>query len=311
MGYQRIIRDNKIIQKGDIDTYEKFNQLFNGIDVVKKRVLDVGCNTAEMGRIVLDKGASYYCGIDARYDFIDEAKRINPEISCKVGRAEDVAGNYDIIIASAIFHYITDHHKFFNQFARVGKMVVMDVWLSDSKENGFFKTERNLFIPSESAFLFIAGQYFKKIENKGPALSPDGSKRFIFHLSEPAPKPAQAVLIYGVSGTGKTTLAKRMFGFDHLQLDQVFADYLMSTFRNGYPRIASVSDFVDGLDTHKERYLKRHADHIETWLSSRVNRNVVIEGYDMLKDDYRAMAVGIAKKLGWKTIEEKHLVKIY
>jgi len=84
---------------------------------------------------------------------------------------------------------------------------------------------------------------------------------------------------------------------------------LISTFRGGYPKITSVSDFVDGLETHKERYLKRHADHIETWLSSRINRDVVIEGYDMIKDDYRAMVIGIIKKLGWKTIEEKHFVE--
>ena len=311
MGYQKIIRNKEVVQKGSIDTYEKFNQLFSGVDVAKKRVLDVGCNTAEMGRIAIDRGASYYCGIDARMDFIAEAKRINPEISCRVGCAEDVAGNYDIIIASAIFHYIIDHHKFFNQMARVGQMVVMDVWLSDSKENGFFNTHRNLFIPSESAFLFIAGQYFKKIERKGQAVSPDGSKRFIYHLSEPNPKPAKAVLIYGKSGTGKTTIAGGMFDYNHLQLDQVFVDYLISTFRGGYPKITSISDFVDGLESHKERYLKRHSDHIAKWLSIRVNRDVVIEGYDMIKDDYRAMVVGIIKKLGWADIEERHLIEQY
>ena len=311
MPYQRIIRDKKLIQKGNIDTYMKFDQLFKGVDVAKKWVLDVGCNTAEMGRIAKGKGAAYYCGIDARRDFITEAKKVNQDLSLRVGRAEDVAGKYDIIIASAMFHYITDHHKFFNQLARVGKLVVMDAWLSDSKENGFFKTERNLFIPSESAFLFIAGQYFKTIKKVGPALAPDSSKRFVFHLSEPKPKKAKAVLIYGKSGAGKTTAARDMFDFNHLQLDQVFVDYLISTFRGGYPKITSVSDFVDGMETHKERYLKRHADHIKNWLSSRINRDIVIEGYDMIKYDYRKMVVDIIKPLGWTDIDERHLVGKY
>jgi len=311
MPYQKIIRENKMVQKGNIDTYKKFDQLFAGVSIKGKRIADVGCNTGEMGHIAKKKGASYYLGVDARSDFIQAGQKINPDLSFRIGRAEELAGRYDIIIASAMFHYITDHHKFFNQLARCSKMVVMDVWLHDSIHCGFFKTHRNLFIPSELAFLFIAGKYFKKIEKKGASLSPDASTRFIFHLSAPKPIKAKAILIYGKSRSGKTTTAKAMHGFQHLQLDQIFVDGLIDSFRSRNGSITSVSELVEGLDTYKTRYLKRHSDHLTKWLSSRINRDVVIEGYDMIKDDYRGMVVDILKRLGWTDIEEKHFDKTY
>lgn len=185
-----------------MDTPTKFQRLTQDALLEHKRVLDVGCNLGMMCFLALEQGADVI-GIDQNRDYIEQARFLFPDIEFRCLRAEDVFGNYDIIIASSLFHYIRDWDGVLNQFARCSKQVLCDVWLNDSPEPIFTLSHRNIYIPSKSAFYNIAGKYFKCIEEKGEQLSPDISKRYIFHLSQPTPIPVEAVLIRGESATGK------------------------------------------------------------------------------------------------------------
>lgn len=298
--YQRIIRGN-VIQDGHIDTHKKFDQLLEGIDLRGKTFLDVGCNLGEMCYLASQRGASYIMGIDI--DYTEEAREMNPDISFLNVPGEKARGNYDVVVASAMFHYITDHDKFLNQLARVANEVVsIDVWITEGSDLAFRLSTRDLFIPTKPAFEFLARKYFDEIKEAGKAISPDGSHRVIYHLSKPNPKPAEAVLIFGKSKTGKTTKARNMFDHDHLQLDQIFIEWRIFVEQS---LEMSVSDFVDRSQDNED-YFEYHRKFIDKWLSFRINIDVVIEGYDMIYEKYRDMVKQILKEQKWKT-KEIHL----
>jgi Cdc6-like AAA superfamily ATPase len=150
------------------------------------------------------------------------------------------------------------------------------------------------------AFLNIASKYFKTIELKGPSLSPDDSKRFIFHLSNPTPKQPEAILIYGPGGSGKSVLSRTYFNHLILRTDDIFfvwkanrIDLMLS--------VAFFSDILRGKGL--EDYLSFCTDQISAWLNSRINRDVVIEGYDLSFDDYRSKVVDLLKVNNWKVKE--------
>ncbi|MBE3141819.1 MAG: class I SAM-dependent methyltransferase, partial [Thermoplasmata archaeon] len=191
--YQRIIKDGEIIQEGEMDTPTKFAQLTQGIDLAGKTVLDVGCNTGMMCYLAAQQGANVI-GFDINRDYIKQAKELFPTLDFQCVPAEEIYGNYDIIIASAMLHYV-NLEKVLAQFSRCSKQVLCDVWLHESQVPIFALTQRDIYIPSMSAFYNIASKYFETIEEKGMALSPDDSRRFIFHLSNPKSNPAKAVLI--------------------------------------------------------------------------------------------------------------------
>lgn len=53
----------------------KYNVIFQDIDLKNKSVLDIGCCVGYSGAYVLDKGASYYHGIDISSDLCIQAER--------------------------------------------------------------------------------------------------------------------------------------------------------------------------------------------------------------------------------------------
>jgi SAM-dependent methyltransferase len=305
--YQRIVRGSKQIQPGDIDTIAKFRQLTKGIELAGKSLLDVGCNCGEMCRLAMEMGALTTLGIDSHRDYILQARKLNPELKFTVSDAGRAKGRFDVVLASALLHYIRDYYGFFSRMARVTKeILVLDAWLSDHWESVFTATKRGLFIPSEAALREIAEKWFGVIEHRGPALSPDGSKRFIFHLREPKPKSQRALLIYGPGGSGKTTLATEMLDYEHLQLDTIFIAWRRGVQPSTH---MSVSGFVD--ETWRrgevEAYLRFHEEYLRRWLGRKQTMDIVIEGYDMVYVDYRSMVQQILRESGWPDVEEIEL----
>ena len=280
--YQRIIKDGEVIQEGQMDTPAKFAQLVQGIDFAGKHVLDIGCNLGMMCQLARDVGASYVKGIDIDRDYIKGAREVFPTIEFEC--TEDIAGDFDIIICSAMLHYVKDLDKFFSQLARCGKVILLDVWLDDSQVPCFTLTHRDIFIPSRAAFYHIAGKYFNKIEEKGEALSPDESKRYIFHLSEPKPSKPQAILIYGDGNTGKTTLAMTYFGYKYLGTDHIFRTWKYDHW-NLIPSVAWFGKVIRG--EFYQEYIAHYINHMKVWLKEAKNRDIVLEGYDLLNEDLR------------------------
>ena len=205
--YQRMIRGNEVVQRGDIDTQTKFVNLMVGIDLKGKTILDVGCNCGEMCSLAADYGAKPL-GIDSNRDYIHQARELHPDLNFAVRSAENAVGKYDVVIASALFHYVGDYRAFFARMTQVVRdVLIMDVWLIPAEGTVLTLSSRGHFIPNEAAFRVMAAPWFSSVENKWRTLSPDNSERWVFHLREPKPIPPKAVLVYGQGGTGKTTYA--------------------------------------------------------------------------------------------------------
>jgi len=281
--YQKIIKNNTVIQKGEMDTPKKFNQLFKEIPLKNKKVLDVGCNLGMMCQLATEQGAITH-GIDINIDYIEQAISLFPNLKFDCIPAEQISGNYDIIIASAMLHYISNLDVVFELFAQCTNLVVCDIWLNDEEQPVFTLSHRNIFIPSRSAFLHIAGKYFKVIEEKGAAISPDISKRYVFHLSLPKKKKAKAILIYGRGNTGKSTLARKYFGYRHFMTDTLFGTWKVANMDKMFSA-GFFSDLSRG-ELRKE-YIDHFAKTLKAWLQTCVNKNVVIEGYELLFTDFK------------------------
>lgn len=303
--YQRIIRNGREIQPGHIDTHQKFRDITEGVDLRGKRVLDIGCNLGEMCRLAKDAGASIVRGMDKEPQYVWEARSLNPDIPFDVWRAERATGEWDVVLCVGMLHYIADLRALFAQLARVTQMVIGDVWLLTPFGMGpkYELSERRLIVPSFAMFLTLAQESFRHVRVLGATAAPDMSTRFVFQLLEPIPEPQTARLVYGASGTGKTTYARELAqgkGYEHLQLDQVFIDWRVSN-----PGPLSVSDFVDAMwlnEAERKRYLDFHRDRIFKWLGSRIGLDVVIEGYDMIHAEYIHMVHGVLIELGWKSV---------
>ena len=74
------------------------------LDMVGRRVLDMGCGTAVLGILAKMRGAENVAGIDvdewAYRNAMENAAANDVEISLKLGNASNIEGTYDIIIAN-------------------------------------------------------------------------------------------------------------------------------------------------------------------------------------------------------------------
>jgi len=283
--YQKIIKNGVIVQKGNIDTPIKFNQLFQDINLKGKKILDVGCNLGMMCNLATEQGAITR-GIDKNNEYIKQARTLFPNLRFDCLPAEKISGNYDIIIASAMLHYINNLDLLFSLFAKSTEKVVLDIWLNDEEKPMFTLSHRNIFIPSKSAFLHIAKKYFNVIEEKGIAITPDISKRYIFHLSKPIRTKPKAILIYGQSGSGKSTLAASYvgLGYTSYSTDRLFSSWTMHRMRQLYSA-KYLSDMSRGV--LRKDYIDYFIEIIKPWLQVYQNRDIIIEGYELNFKDFK------------------------
>lgn len=324
--YQRINRGSHR-QQGHIDTQAKFRQLTAGVDLAGKTVLDVGCNLGEMCRLAREAGASRVRGVDIEPEYIYDARKLtdDPAIDYDCRSAYNIAGNWDIIIASACLHYM-DINRALAQFARCGKVVLCDVWLGElSNADGSpsripitsdpvmgLDPSRGLYVPNYASWVKLTSKHFHLRADRGHTLSPDGSTRRVFHLEYPNPSPASAVVMYGKSGTGKTSRARDLHyakGFEHLQLDSIFIEWLQVA----EPHLPiSVSDFVDGVWRgewlRQRKYIAYYMGYIGRWLDARQNLDVVIEGYDPIYPEFRCALMAELERSGWANVKEQECI---
>ena len=294
---QTVIK-NGITIKGTMDTTAKFNLMTEGVDLKGKRVLDVGCNEGMMCQLATEQGANVL-GIDINRDVIKQAKENFPHLNFECLSVEKMYGNYDIIIASAVLHYL-DLDKTFAIFSRCAKQLICDIWLHPSQVPIFALTTRGIYIPSMSAFMHIASKYFSTIDLIGPSPSPDDSERFIFHLSNPLPNPPSAVIIYGLGDSGKSTLSRTYLNHSILRTDDIFFAWKEAHMH----LMLSIAFFSDML---RAKYLSHYLDfctkEITNWLIPRLNHDIVIEGYDLCYEDYRTNVIDLLKSHNYKITE--------
>lgn len=303
--YQKIVIGDEVIQEGMIDTLTKFKHLSQDIDFTNKSVLDIGCNTGMLGYLASQQGASQVTGIDIDREVIRQARELFPKLTFRCERAEDVYGNYDIIIASGMLHYISDLDSLFGYFARCAKQVLCDIWLHPSQVPIFALTPRGIYIPSKPAFISLVQKHFKTIELKGKTISPDDSERFIFHLSDPTPTIPEALFISGSGGIGKTTLAQTYFNHRHLMTDNISATWrnMITRDANALFSAAYYANLVRGnyIDSYLDFFIKT----LNEWLIGCINRDIVLEGYELCFYDFKLKAADLIRNSGWEIKEIK------
>jgi hypothetical protein len=246
-------------------------------------------------------------GMDINRDYISQANSLFPELSFLCKPIEELYGNYDLIIASAMLHYIKDLDSTLLQLSRCAKKVLCDVWLHDSQVPIFALTHRDIFIPSKPAFLHLASKYFLVVEELGPALSPDSSSRYIYHLSEPKPNPANATIIYGEGGTGKTTLSRTFFNSVPFSTDWITLSWYRAN-RDNWLSVKWASDLNYGLC--KDDFITYFINFLSDQLESFINRDIVLEGYDLLNDGLREQVIKLLSAKGW-LVNSIYLTKHY
>ncbi|MBU2395680.1 MAG: methyltransferase domain-containing protein, partial [Gammaproteobacteria bacterium] len=246
-------------------------------------------------------GAKSVVGIDTNREYIAQARSVFPEITFRCEKAEDIYGSYDIIIASALLHYIADLDNLFEIFSRCAKQVICDIWIHPSQVPIYALTDRNIFIPSKPTIYHIVSKYFSKIEEKGIALSPDNTLRQIFHISEPRPKQPEAVLISGPGRVGKTTLASTYFKHKLLHTDTLSAAWIMggAGYRNA---IADHSSLIRGRLVQK--YVDFLISELTVQLTTCINRDIVLEGNELGFSDFKVPVIKLLNSLGWQRIIE-------
>ncbi|HUT02311.1 MAG TPA: class I SAM-dependent methyltransferase [bacterium] len=112
-----------------------------GIDLGGKRVLDIGFGAGAMSYYAWKAGAASVLGMDIDRDLRIEAEKLKehyfPEapISFGVFQASRIPGQYNVIFASALFHWLEDVDITLRRMARIlhpDGVFSLDVWVTDS-----------------------------------------------------------------------------------------------------------------------------------------------------------------------------------
>lgn len=312
--YQRIVRDGVQVRRGSIDTQEKFRQMFRG-DRINGNVLDVGCNFGEMTALLKASGARYVLGIDKDPENIRMARLLHPDIGFTCSTLDGAVGrNWDLIVCSAVLHYMPSLSDALRTLARLGTHVVGDICLVPGKDRTFgLDEQRELIYPTASMFERLASKYWANIFWGGEAPAPDLSYRRFFCLEGRMPDAVPAAVIWGPGGAGKTTMARDLEsgqGYRHLQTDAIFIEW-----RQTYPGTLSNMDFVDSLwkkDTYATfpsgepilaRYLEFHSQYIRRWIEKHNGLPLVIEGYDVCAPTYRSLVLNALTGFGYCSVD--------
>lgn len=307
--YQRIIRNGAVVQEGHINTQEKFDFFKSAVPMAGRRVIDIGCNSGMMTKLAKDSGAKAAHGIDIEFEYIRDAARLWPDCKFSIGTIYRIPIKYDIGIVSAMFHYVSDPLRALGMLARSCDTIIGDFNLHSgdfSEACGVFLDHRGLWIPTRSAFEEMALMYFNRVENLGPAPSPDSSTRYYYILSEPKPSIKTAELIWGVSESGKSTYANErglVTLCDVLSTDLIFVEWRV--IRRGYVMdISALSEAFRG--NKKEEYVQFYLDYLERWAKARMTLDIIIEGFELSYDDVRIPLVDMLTDFGWK-VDAKQL----
>ncbi len=139
--------------------------------------------------------------------------------------------------------------------------------------------------------------YFADVQFGGWALAANDTKRLLVECRKPIKRPIKAVLIYGDTVVGKTTLARAYedgLGFNRLELDFICMRHAIC--------IAPDPD-------KNQTYWEFIDQEVRAWLTRWINTDVVLDGrtfaHDQLLEPTRAML----RELGWQDIEEIHITE--
>jgi SAM-dependent methyltransferase len=101
-------------------------------DVRASRILDVGCGTGELCRLLSERGASVV-GVDLCSNLVDRARREAPASAFCKANAEDLpfgSASFDLVTSLLVLHYLSDPRRALSEIARVlmpgGRLLLCD-----------------------------------------------------------------------------------------------------------------------------------------------------------------------------------------
>lgn len=108
------------------------------LDVMGRRVLDMGCGTAVLGILAKIRGASYVEGIDidewAFANARENAASNNVEIALKLGGAPAIDGTFDVILANINRNILlADMGHYVNALAQGGSLLLSGFYQADEE----------------------------------------------------------------------------------------------------------------------------------------------------------------------------------
>jgi SAM-dependent methyltransferase len=77
------------------------------VDWGAKLVLDLGCNTGDLGPYVLARGAAHYVGWEVNAEWAEEGRRRHPELTIHTGAAQGADLGCDVLCCLGLFHHIS------------------------------------------------------------------------------------------------------------------------------------------------------------------------------------------------------------
>lgn len=101
-------------------------------EVKGKKVLDLGCGHAEIGKELLEAGCSYYEGVDGSAKMIAKANETLPSINSQIHLSnieewDFPTESYDVVLSRLALHYLEDLHsvvqKIFRSVKQGGQFV--------------------------------------------------------------------------------------------------------------------------------------------------------------------------------------------
>jgi len=99
-----------------------------------KKILDLGCGTGALSKILKNRGA-IVSGIDISPKMINIAKRNVKNVEFKIGSFYKIpykSSSFDIVVASLVMHYASDLNKSFKEVKRVLKRDGVFIFSSDN-----------------------------------------------------------------------------------------------------------------------------------------------------------------------------------
>lgn len=106
----------------------------------------------------------------------------------------------------------------------------------------------------------------------------------------------------------KTTLAMSYCGYKHLPTDGLCSSWRVKNMLNIF-NVGWTSNLIRG--NYRREYIDYLIDLLRNWLESCVNCDLVIEGYDLMFDDFQERVSRLLNELGWQIIKEIELTKKY
>lgn len=180
-----------------------------------KTFLDMGCNQGYFCGFALFQGASRVVGIDRSKKSIEQARARFPEAEFYCQSWDDpLAGQFDVILLASALHYASDQPALIDQLMKrltPEGVLVLELGIAKGGEDAWVEVKRSIDtrpFPTLAKLKTVLEPYAWRLVGESVRQGGDPVPRSVVHARVPLP---MVYLLLNDSGTGKTTLARRLF----------------------------------------------------------------------------------------------------